>query len=169
MTKSAALCPSRASSTSTSAADACTSCRRGSGKESCKNWTKSGLTSSATSLASARIRRRISFVKVPTPGPYSTSTRARFQSTCRSTWATTKEELGSIHPTKLGYFKKFRAKRAVCPNREHDFSRILSVPDSRLRLQPAGQSCAPEQADCLFLVVPDQVFGFKTKWKKLKK
>src|SRR5215213_2048884 len=70
------------------------------------------------STASARIRRRISVVKVPTPGPYSMKTRARAQSTSLSTLLTRKRELGIRLPSILGCLIKLRPKSRICSERE---------------------------------------------------
>ena len=54
------------------------------------------LLSVLSAVAVAGIRRRISFVKLPTPGPYSTTTRARAQSTDPRTSSIRNRELGMI-------------------------------------------------------------------------
>jgi len=66
----------------------------------------------ATRTASGRMRFRISRVKVPTPGPYSTTTRARLQSTWFIMSFTRKGELGMTEPSMAGLLKKLRANRA---------------------------------------------------------
>src|SRR5205809_4533707 len=68
-------------------------------------------------VASGRMRLRSLVVNVPTPGPYSTMTRALSQSTCLSTPSTTKGELGSIHPTMFGCLTKLHANRKNCEAR----------------------------------------------------
>src|SRR3954462_3558548 len=83
-----------------------------------RNRTKSLFVSRATRIASDRIRRRISVVKVPTPGPYSRNTRARAQSTSWRRGLTRKRELGIRLPSILGCFKKLRPKSRSCSERE---------------------------------------------------
>src|SRR5260370_10994775 len=63
----------------------------------------------ATRTASARMRLRISRVNVPTPGPYSTRTRALSQSTRDIRSYTRNGELGTTEPSMNGYFRKLRA------------------------------------------------------------
>src|SRR5580658_1601147 len=74
--------------------------------------TKSVFSSIATRTASGRMRFRISRVNVPTPGPYSTTTRARFQSTWLIMSFTRNEELGITEPSIVGLLKKLRVNNA---------------------------------------------------------
>jgi len=68
----------------------------------------------ATSVASGLMRSSTFVVKVPTPGPNSTITRALSQSTCLRTSSTTNGELGSIQPTMFGCLTKLRANKKNC-------------------------------------------------------
>ncbi len=74
------------------------------------NWP---LVSKAIKVASGRMCLRISVVKLPTPGPYSTMSLASCQSICRSTLATRKGELGRNQPSILVCLRKFRANSNV--------------------------------------------------------
>src|SRR5882724_1180063 len=55
---------------------------------------------------------------VPTPGPYSTIVRARFQSTRLSRRSMRKRELGIKDPSILGCWRKFFANNSVSSLRE---------------------------------------------------
>src|ERR1041385_6179475 len=55
---------------------------------------------------------------VPTPGPYSTMVRARFQSTRLSRRSIKKRELGIKEPSILGCWMKFFANNSVSSLRE---------------------------------------------------
>src|SRR5215210_3152551 len=103
---------------SASAAEPCTTCRRSSWILPRRNPTKSALVSRAITTASGRIRRRISVVNVPTPGPYSRNTRARAQSTSFKTLLTRKRELGIRLPSIFGCLMKLRPKSRICSERE---------------------------------------------------
>src|SRR5919106_1907206 len=65
----------------------------------------------ATTVPSGRSRRRISPVKVPTPGPYSTMVVALLQSTWSRSRLTRKRELGISEPSMRGCLMKLRLKR----------------------------------------------------------
>src|SRR6185312_15092841 len=64
------------------------------------------------------IRERIWAVIVPTPGPYSTMVRARFQSTRPSRRSIKKRELGINDPSILGCWRKFFANNSVSSLRD---------------------------------------------------
>src|SRR6185437_10548251 len=68
-------------------------------------------------MASERMRRRISAVMTPPPGPYSTMTRARFQSIGCSSSLMRNLELGTIEPSMRGWRKKLRANSRASPVR----------------------------------------------------
>src|SRR5580692_10777059 len=104
----------------TRAAEPCTTRNRGSRTRSRKYSTNSVFSSIATRTASGRIRFRISRVNVPTPGPYSTSTRARSQSTCFIMSLTRKDELGTTDPSMTGLRKKLRTNSANEDDRNDD-------------------------------------------------
>src|SRR5580698_2679241 len=106
----------------TSAADSLATCSRESANELLRNLTKASLVSMATRCASGRIRRRISAVMVPTPGPYSTITLARSQSTGRRTSLTRYRELGQIEPSMKGWRKKFSANNSRWARGEWEFT-----------------------------------------------
>src|SRR6185312_10518337 len=137
-------------------------CSRSSCSLARRNCTKSVLVSSTTSTASGRIRRKISVVKVPTPGPYSRKTRARFQSTCESTWFTRKRELGIRLPSILGCLRKLRPNSRICSERHERGSEdtggmiSLSTPagePARRRLPGAGGRRAQKHRPRRWLVL----------------
>src|ERR1700680_4635895 len=64
---------------------------------------------------SGRMRRRTSMVIPPTPGPYSTITRARPQLMGSSSCLMRKRELGTIEPSMRGCLKKLRANSNTLP------------------------------------------------------
>src|ERR1700758_3315204 len=63
------------------------------------------------------MRRSTSAVMTPTPGPYSTITRARLQSTGLRSSRRRRRELGTIEPSMSGWRKKLRAKSRARPPR----------------------------------------------------
>src|SRR5215469_104532 len=75
----------------------------------------------AASTPSGRSRFKIAWVIVPTPGPHSTITLARSQSTWERTSFTRNGELGIIDPSMAGCRKKLRANRTSCDERLADF------------------------------------------------
>src|SRR5205807_481661 len=70
------------------------------------------------------MRLRMCAVKVPTPGPYSTSVRARCQSTFFKRRSTRKRELGIREPSILGCWRKFLANSRVSSLRDGLFGTI---------------------------------------------
>src|SRR5215469_8253632 len=78
-------------------------------------------------MASGCMRRSTSAVMPPTPGPYSTSTRAWLQLTGWSNWRMRKRELGTIEPSMRGWRRKLRAKSRVSPSGRCDVCWLLST------------------------------------------
>jgi hypothetical protein len=90
---------------------------------------KSGLVSIAISVASGASRSRIGLQKVPTPGPYSTKTLVRCQSTRPSILSISRADEGMIEPTITGCFRKPRKNIAHWPSPNNE---VLRLPASAL-------------------------------------
>src|SRR3954463_9762743 len=73
---------------------------------------------------------------VPTPGPYSTMVRARFQSTRLRRRSIRKRELGINEPSILGCWRKFFANKSVSSLRE-DLDSMLVIKSFKKR----GSGC----------------------------
>src|ERR1700748_2440856 len=76
---------------------------------------------------------------VPTPGPYSTMVRARFQSTRLSRRSIRKRELGINEPSILGCCRKFFANKSVSSLRE-GLDSMLVIKSFKIKRGPCRES-----------------------------